>query len=167
MVGVAGNAHVVVEVQTEAGSKRLRGIGLAFVGEGFGAFAEIGIENTLQTDLPLAREFLSLVLGDGIHVGFQQREKLVEVVERIAIESAGKRHGIFGADTVSLQCGEYILGRATLCKLAVAVIADNLNGTLHIGFVFYKRLAQVVGLTCSLENLSLEEGEGREVPAGA
>ena len=41
------------------------------------------------------------------------------------------------------------------------------NGTIHIVLVAYEHLAEVVGLLCLLQDLSLEVGEGRVVPAGA
>ena len=47
-----------------------------------------------------------------------------------------------------------------------SVIANYLNGALHIGLVGNKRLTEGVTLTCSLQNLRLEEREGGVVPAG-
>ena len=64
-----------------------------------------------------------------------------------------------------LQCGQYVLGRTTLCKLAIAMIANHLNGTFHVGLVLHKRFAQVHLLTSGLQDFGLEERKGRVVPA--
>ena len=53
MVGIAGYGHVVVPVETQAGSKSLGSIVLAFVSEVLRTLAEVGIEDALQTHLPL------------------------------------------------------------------------------------------------------------------
>ena len=45
------------------------------------------------------------------------------------------------------------------------MVADHLDGALHIGLVGYKGLAEGVALASSLQNLGLEEREGRVVPA--
>ena len=64
-----------------------------------------------------------------------------------------------------LQRREHILGRTTLCKLAVAVVTHHLDGTLHIGLVGHESLAEVVALAGSFQNFRLEEREGGVVPA--
>ena len=81
MVGVAGDGHIVVEVDAQALHKRLRSVLLALVGELLRALAEVGVEDTLQSDLPLVADLLGAVLGNGCHVGLQKREELVEVVQ--------------------------------------------------------------------------------------
>ena len=67
---------------------------------------------------------------------------------------------------MGLHCSEHVLGRAALSELTVTVVADDLNGTFHIGLVGYERLTEVVGLTCCLEDLGLEERDRGVVPAG-
>ena len=167
MVGVAGDADIVVEVDSERVHERFRGVFATFEHEFFGTFAQISVEDALEADFPLTGDFLGFVLGDGIDVGLQQREELVEVVERVAIERAGEGHCVFGADAVSLHRGEHVLSRATLCKLAVAVEAHDLNGAVHVGFVGDKRLTEVVFLARGLQDFGLEVREGRVGPAGA
>ena len=49
--------------------------------------------------------------------------------------------------------------------LTVTMQAYYLNGTVHIGLVGNERLTEVVSLTALLQNLCLEEGEGRVIPA--
>ena len=146
MVGVAGDANVVVPVKSERGCKALRCVALALVGELFGALAEVGVENTLQADLPLRRQLAGGALGDGSHVGLEQREELVEVVQRVAVKRTGEGHGVLGADAVVHQHVEDIVSRTALCKLAVAMQAYHLDGTVHVGLVGYERFAEVVGL---------------------
>ena len=164
---IRGDTYVVVPVETEAGSKRLRRVLLALVGERLGALAKVGIENTLQTVLPSGRQLLAVALGYGIDIGGEHGEELVEVVQRVTIQRAGERHGVLGADAVVLQHVVNVVGRATLCKLAVAMQANHLYGTVHVGLVGYERLAEVVGLARLLQDLSLEVGEGGVVPARA
>ena len=64
-----------------------------------------------------------------------------------------------------LDAVEGIIGRATFCKLAVAVQSYHLNGTVHIGFVGYEAFAKVVGLAGFLEDFGFKIGQGRVVPA--
>ena len=45
------------------------------------------------------------------------------------------------------------------------MVAHHLNSTVHIGLVGYKTLAEVVGFAGSLQDFSLEERQGRVVPA--
>ena len=58
---------------------------------------------------------------------------------------------------MGLQCVKYILSATALCKLTVAVIANHLDGALHVGLVGYESLTEGVFLACSLQDLSLEE----------
>ena len=55
---------------------------------------------------------------------------------------------------------ERIVAAASLGKLAIAMKANHLNGTIHICLVGYKRLAKVVCLARVLQNLCLKESEG-------
>ena len=71
-MGVAGDAHIVVEVDAEAFHKLLRGVFLTLVGELLRTFAEIGVEDALQSDLPLVGDLLGIALGDGGHVRLEQ-----------------------------------------------------------------------------------------------
>ena len=77
----AGDVHIVVEVDAEAGSKTLRGVFLALVGELFRTLAEIGIENALHTSLPSIADFLGIAFGNSCHIRLQHAKELVEVVE--------------------------------------------------------------------------------------
>ena len=58
---------------------------------------------------------------------------------------------------MGLQGLKYILRGTTLCKLAVAMIANHLDGTFQISLVGYETLAEVVCLACGFQNLRLEE----------
>ena len=80
-MGIAGYGHVVVPVETQAGSKSLGSIVLAFVSEVLRTLAEVGIEDALQTHLPLARQFLAVAGSNGLDIGRQHGEELVEVVQ--------------------------------------------------------------------------------------
>ena len=167
MVCVAGDGHVVVEVDAEALYKLLRCVGLALIFELLRAFAEVCVENSLQANLPLAGDFLCRTLCNGSHVWLEQREELIEVVERVAVERAREWHRVLWADAVLLHGCEHVLGRAALSELAVAVVAHHLYSTVHIGLVGNERLAEVVGFACGFQYLGLEEADGAVVPAGA
>ena len=138
MVRIAGNRHIVIEVQAKAIDERLRCIFLSFVSEFVGTLTKVCIQDTLQAHLPLVGNLLALVLGNSIHIRFQHREELREVIEGITIERARERHGIFGADTIFLHRGKHILCRPSLGKLAVAMEANYLDGTVHIRLVCNK-----------------------------
>ena len=166
MVRVGSDRHVVVHVEAERACKGLRRVVLALIGEVLGALAEVGVEDALKAHLPLAGDLGSLVRGDTLHVRLQEREELVEVVERVAIERSGERHGILGADTVVLQHVVNVVCRSTLCELHVAVVADDLYGAVHVVLVGHEALAEVVGLARALEDLRLEVAQGRVGPAG-
>ena len=167
MMSIAGNAYIVVPVETQRGGKGLGSIALALIGELFGALAQIGIKDALQTNLPLGGNLLGFVLGHSVHIGLQQREELVEIVQRVAIERAGEGHSLLRADAIVLKRVVNVVGRTTLCKLAVAMQTNHLNGTVHIGLVSHKRFAEVIGLACLLQDFCLKVRQGGVVPARA
>ena len=68
---------------------------------------------------------------------------------------------------MGLHRSQYVFRATALSELAVTVITHYLNGTLHVSLVGHKTLAEVVVLASGFQNLSLEEREGRVVPAGA
>ena len=81
MVGIAGDAHIVVEVDAQRGHETLWRIFLSFIYELLRAFAQISVEDALHTRLPSVAEFLGIALGNSGNVGFQHTEELVEVVQ--------------------------------------------------------------------------------------
>ena len=153
MMGERGEAHIVVPVKTKGSGESLRRVGLALVGELLRALAKISVENALQSYLPLAGDLLQAALGNALHVGSHHREELTEVVERVAIETAGERHGFFRTDAVMLEAIKRIVGTAALRELAVAMQAHDLDSAVHICLVGHKALAKIIGLACGLENL--------------
>ena len=59
-----------------------------------------------------------------------------------------------------LKAVQWVISRATLRELAVAMEADHLNGTVHICSVGNKCLTQIISLSYLLQNLCLEEAKG-------
>ena len=114
MVRIAGDVDIVVQVNAQRSHEALRRVLAAFVRELLGALAQIGVQYALKANLPLAADFLGITLGHCGHVWFEYREELVEVVERVAIQRAGERHGTFGHDAVLLHRGQHVLGTAAL-----------------------------------------------------
>ena len=167
MVRIRSNAYIIVPVQAEAGSKALRGVLLALIGEGFRALAEVSVKDALQSLLPLTGDLIGLVACNRIYVWLQKREELVEVVQRIAIKRSRKRHGTLRTDTIVFERVKNIIRRSSLCKLTVAVQTYNLYGTVHVRLVGDEALTEVIGLAGLLQNLGLEIAQRGIVPACA
>ena len=167
VVGVAGDAHIVIPIQAEAGSKGLRGVFHAFIRECLRRSADIRIDDALQALLPLVGDRLALALGHSIYVGFHDFEELVEVGQRVANQRAGLSHSRLGYDTVVLDDEQHVAGTAALRELAVAVHTHLEFGALYIVLVGDEHLGQVIGLACGLENLRLEEAQRAVGPACA
>ena len=159
MVCVAGDRHIVVELQTEALSKSLRCVGLALIFEALGTLAQIRVEYALKAHLPCRSESLGIALGHSLHIRSEHVEELVEVGKRVAVESAGQRHGVLGADTVVLEAVEYIEMASALSERHVTVHAHRHHGTVHICLVSHEHLAEVIGLAGVLQDLTLKVRE--------
>ena len=167
VVCVAGDAYVVVPVEAEACGEGLRSVFLAFVGERLRRLAEVAVEDSLQTCLPLCGDRLALALGYSADVRRHHAEELVEVGQRVADHSAGLCHGVLGDDAVVLDGDENVAGRAALREVAVAVHAHGDLCALHIVLVADVHFGQVVRLACLLEDLGLEEAQCAVGPACA
>ena len=72
VMGIAGDADVVVEVDLQRFHERFRSILLALIGELLRTFAQIGVEDALHADLPLVADFLGTALRNGSHIGLEQ-----------------------------------------------------------------------------------------------
>ena len=68
MMSVRGDANVVIQVQAKLLDKGLRSISLTLVGELIGAFAQVSIEDALETDLPLVADLLGLISGNSFYI---------------------------------------------------------------------------------------------------
>ena len=167
VVGVAGDADIVVPVDAQALGEGLRGVGDALVGEGIRCLAEVGIEDALQASLPLGGNGLGLAGGDGLHVGRHHAEELVEVGQRVANHGAGLGHCILGDDAVVLDDDEHVAGRTALREVAVAMHTNGHISAFHVVFVADKHLGQIIGLASLLQNFGLKEAQCRIRPAGA
>ena len=159
MVCVAGDRHIVVELQTEALCKGLRCVGLALIFEALGTLAQIRVEYALKAHLPCRSESLGIALGHSLHIRSEHVEELVEVGKRVTVESAGQRHGILGADTVVLEAVEHIEMASALSERHVTVHAYRHHGTVHICLVSHEHLAEVIGLAGVLQDLALKVRE--------
>ena len=114
MVSIAGDSNIVVEVQTEACSKCLRSISLAFIFERLWALAKVSIQDTLETNLPLLRNLRSAALSNSCYIRLQDAEEFVEVVKRVAIQATWERHSILWADTIVLEAVQWVVSATAL-----------------------------------------------------
>ena len=64
-----------------------------------------------------------------------------------------------------LQSIKYIVCATALREAYVTVHSYSHSGAVHISLVSYEHLAEVVGLTCMLQNLAFEVAECRVSPA--
>ena len=184
MVRVAGEAHIVIPIESQALGKRLWRIGFPFIYESIWARAHIAVDERLDVFLPsgLGR-FLSdgglFLRGKAVELGFaavpndaanftlQFREKDFEVGQRVSRERTRGRHSFFRADPVPADDFNDIVAGTAFRYLAVAVHTDIVRGVVHIVLVHYEHLAQVIGFSGLPENLALQETQRGVVPARA
>ena len=86
MVGITGDAYIVVEVDTQRSHEALRGVFFALVGKLLRTLAQIRVEDSLHTSLPGLAEFFGIALGNCGYIRLQHTEELVEVVQGVTIE---------------------------------------------------------------------------------
>ena len=110
----AANAYIVVPIEAETLRERLRCVLFALVSKLFRAFAKVSIEYALQSLLPRRGQFLGVALGNSFNVRGHYVEKLVEVVERIALWRARGGHCVLGAEAVVDGAVERVIRRTAL-----------------------------------------------------
>ena len=161
------DAHIIVLVDAQSLGERLGRILLALIGEPFRAFPQVGVEDSLQTHLPLRGQFCAVSLGDRLHVGLQCGKKLREVGQRVANHRTRPCHRFFGTDAMAVDYLKHVVGRAALREAAAAVHPHVILGTVHIVLVGHKHLAQVIHLARSTQQFGLDKTNCRIVPARA
>ena len=164
VVRIAGERDVVVGVEAQVRHEALRRVGLAFVGEGGGQFAEVVGVDIAQVLAPCGVDGLVRRLGDGAYVGTGDGVELVEVVERVAIERA--LHRALGHEAIVLHAVDDVVERAALREAYVAVGADGAVGAVHVGVIDQERLFQVKLALAHAEQFALDEGQRGVGPAG-
>ena len=112
VVGKTHDAHIVLLVDAQHLGKRRGRVLLALKSETLGALAQVGVEDALQAHFPLRRQLGAVAFGNGFHVRLQRREELGEVGQRVADHRAGARHGLLGANAVTADDLEHVVGRA-------------------------------------------------------
>ena len=171
MVGEAGDADVVVGVQTQALAKALRSVLLAVVFELLGDGTEVGFVDGGDGFLPQGLavgahlEFFQFTFGDGLdhHVG--KGAELGVVREGVAVHLAG-RHHLVGHHAVVAEAVNDIVEGTTLTETHVAVGTHCGIGAVVVGLLNHVHLAQVILALAHAEQLALEEGDARVAPAG-
>ena len=111
MVGIAGDAHIVICIQTQLLCETLWRIFLAVVGEGLWALAEIGVIDSGKGFFPYWGEFLQSAIGDSIYYAACHCIKLS--VNRQCVGRAATvldtRHGLLWYETVVLEAVYHII----------------------------------------------------------
>ena len=103
MMREAGIAHIVIEIEAQALRKTLWRVFPAFIGEAFGALAQIGVEYALIARQPLTGYLLGLTLGHRLNIGSEQTEELVKVCQRVARQRSRSGHRLLRTDAVRLE----------------------------------------------------------------
>ena len=159
MMGVRGERHIVVHVQTQRLHIGFRSVGLALINELFWNLTEIGVENGVEAFEPSRTQFLLLALGDAVHIAFGNLEELVEVWKGVAVEGAWKRHGGLGNHTIVLHAIHSVIETAALRERDVAVQTYAGLGTVLVGLVGQIHLAQVVFALALTQQLCLKKAQ--------
>ena len=167
LVGVAGEAYVVVEVEAKHVAEALGGVGLAFVLKGGGVGAEVVFQDEGEFLFPAEGYLLGFALGDALDVAVHDGVELLEVEEAVAVEAAGEGHGAFGNDAVLLEAVENVVEGAPVGKGNVAVGAYGAVSAVHVGVFYDEAFAEVELALTKAEELCLEEAEAAVAPAGA
>ena len=166
-MGEACDAHIILFVDAQHLGKRLGRVLLSLEGEFLGTRAQIGVKDALQAHFPLRGQLGAVAFGDGFHIGLQRGKELGEVGQRVANHRPGTRHSLLGADAVTVNDFEHIVGRATLRETAVAVHTHVIFSTIDIVLAGHKHLAQVIHLARLAQQFGLNIADGRIGPARA
>ena len=160
---IGADLDVVVHVEPQRCSERLRRILLALPGEFFGFGTEIGVQNGIQAALPGRRQ---LVAGDhGVHIPLDDAVDLREVGQVGAV--AETRIDLRRHDAVFLDPVGHVARTTADGQIERTVHTGVLHRLLEIGVAHDPHRRQVVLPAAVAQNLAFEKREGRVGPAGA
>ena len=182
MMRITGQAHILIQIETKPGGKRLGRIGLPFIDKGLRAFPHILVYHRLNAFLPvLCRlfvpewsllfrgktvQFLFIIGPDNRFDGaLQFREENFEVGIRIPGERPRQRHSFLRADAVLPDNLQHVITGTAFRNLAVAVHTHIMCRVVHVVLVHHKHLAQIVRLPRFAENLTLKITQRGVIPA--
>ena len=184
MVRKAGQADIVVRIESQTFGEGAGRIGLSLTDESLRAFPYVLINDALHIALPagsrrLVPERRLLFRGepvqlrlafapyDAAYQTLQFREKNFEVGQRIACHRARGGHGVLRTDSVPADHFDHVVAGAALRNLAVAVHPDVVLGTVHVILADDEHFAQVIGPACFPQDLALQKSQRGVIPAGA
>ena len=163
VMGVGGEAYVVVGVEAEALVEAFGGVLFAVVGEFLGHLSQIdsvgGADGFDAKELAVfvGLEFFEFVaLGDGGHHGIGDGAELGVVGEGVAVFNTGTHLG-FGHEAEGLHAVDDIVEGAALAEADVAAGADGGHGAVVVGVFDDVHFAEVVGAFVHAEQFGFDE----------
>ena len=171
VMGVRGDADVVVGVEAKALAEALGGVLHAFVVELLGDLAKVNLVDGLDGFEPegfavgAVLQFLQLAFGHGLDHAVGEGAELCVVGEGVAVSGAGGHFGV-GDHAVVFEAVDDVVEGAALAEGDVAVCADGGHGAVVVGLLDDVHLAEVVLAFAHAEQLGLEECETAVAPAG-
>ena len=162
---VRGNIDIVFHFDGKRSGKRLGCIFFPFVGEFFGHFAEIGIENAIQAGLPSRCKFAAVGIGrgdDSIDVCFQYGVDFIELGQFGTVVQP--RIDFFGNNTVVAYTVGYIMGGTPYGKIEAAMQADIFYCFFEVDVAYDPHFGEVYFSTSGAAYFIFEERQGRKAP---
>ena len=170
MMRKGGQTNKIIGIDSQRIAIRCGSIGHAVHLEGLRHFTQISVHDAVETLHPVRGEFLVGIRANGIQVTAQAGVQLALDGQRSTIVHAGI--GFLGDDAVIADHLQHIAEITALSEVQLAVQTDIFDGAVVIGIAHHEHFGQVrpgllIGQVLGLDGLGLQEGKGREAPAGA